>query len=175
MNKQRKDILIQEIKYWKENQLLPSHYCDFLLSLYTEGNRPVETERKEKKNGFSFVWLFLCLLTLPLSLFVLYFTELSIILQTGILLTFVILLFFISFYYSTKINRVIIQSIMLLQIFLTTMFLSEVLFGPSPSIIKGTVVINCLVWIVIGRFSQQKYFMVAGVMGCCIVGVSIFV
>lgn len=37
MDQQRRATIIHEIKYWKDNHLLPSHYCDFLLALYTEG------------------------------------------------------------------------------------------------------------------------------------------
>ena len=36
--KVRKQIIINEIIYWKKNRMLPEHYCDFLLALYTKGN-----------------------------------------------------------------------------------------------------------------------------------------
>lgn len=53
MDKQRKETIVHEIKYWKENHLLPSHYCDFLLALYTEGmeESAVDDEDKKKKNN----------------------------------------------------------------------------------------------------------------------------
>ena len=38
MNESRKQIIINEIIYWKKNRMLPEHYCDFLLALYTKGN-----------------------------------------------------------------------------------------------------------------------------------------
>jgi len=44
MDQQRKATIIHEIKYWKDNHLLPEHYCDFLLALYTEGTGPVADE-----------------------------------------------------------------------------------------------------------------------------------
>lgn len=44
MDQQRKAAIIHEIKYWKDNHLLPEHYCDFLLALYTEGTGPVADE-----------------------------------------------------------------------------------------------------------------------------------
>ncbi|GEM00497.1 hypothetical protein SAMN05421839_10136 [Halolactibacillus halophilus] len=44
MDQQRKATIIHEIKYWKDNHLLPEHYCDFLLALYTEGTGPVTDE-----------------------------------------------------------------------------------------------------------------------------------
>ncbi len=44
MDQQRKATIIHEIKYWKDNHLLPPHYCDFLLALYTEGTGDVNDE-----------------------------------------------------------------------------------------------------------------------------------
>ena len=42
MNAQRKKIIMTEIDYWKQHKLLPEQYCDFLITLYTEGNREQE-------------------------------------------------------------------------------------------------------------------------------------
>ncbi|ARK29345.1 hypothetical protein [Halalkalibacter krulwichiae] len=39
MDKHRKEIIIREIQYWKKSKLLPDHYCDFLLTLYSEGEQ----------------------------------------------------------------------------------------------------------------------------------------
>ena len=33
MDETRKQIIINEIHYWKKNHLLPEQYCDFLLAL----------------------------------------------------------------------------------------------------------------------------------------------
>ena len=41
----RKQIILNEILFWKQNKLLPEHYCDFLMTLYSEGNE-FETEEK---------------------------------------------------------------------------------------------------------------------------------
>ncbi|MFD2369695.1 hypothetical protein ACFSO0_06935 [Brevibacillus sp. GCM10020057] len=40
MDDQRKRTIIAEIENWRRNNLLPEHYCIFLLNLYTEGDRP---------------------------------------------------------------------------------------------------------------------------------------
>lgn len=37
MTNPRKKIILNEILFWKQNKLLPEHYCDFLATLYTEG------------------------------------------------------------------------------------------------------------------------------------------
>lgn len=39
VDEQRKITIINEIRYWKDNHLLPEHYCDFLMALYTEGEQ----------------------------------------------------------------------------------------------------------------------------------------
>ncbi|WP_432358563.1 hypothetical protein [Sporosarcina sp. UB5] len=47
MNAQRKKIIIAEINYWKQNKLLPEHYCDFLITLYSQGNHEQEIHATE--------------------------------------------------------------------------------------------------------------------------------
>ncbi|KHF31219.1 hypothetical protein LR68_00168 [Anoxybacillus sp. BCO1] len=103
MEQKRKEIIINEIKYWKQTRLLPEQYCDFLLALYTEGNRDdVETQTKQVPAWAiraTAVMIGICLL---FALLVIYFTELSFVLQTLILSLFVIILFcFCSFFCKT--------------------------------------------------------------------------
>lgn len=40
MDEQRRKTIINEINHWRQSQLLPEHYCIFLLNLYTEGDTP---------------------------------------------------------------------------------------------------------------------------------------
>lgn len=47
MNAQRKKIIMTEINYWKQNKLLPEHYCDFLITLYTQGDNELEVSVNE--------------------------------------------------------------------------------------------------------------------------------
>lgn len=47
MNAQRKKIIMTEINYWKQNKLLPEHYCDFLITLYTQGNHEQEISAED--------------------------------------------------------------------------------------------------------------------------------
>ena len=48
MNESRKQIIINEIIYWKKNRMLPEHYCDFLLALYTKGNGLQDQSQKSR-------------------------------------------------------------------------------------------------------------------------------
>jgi uncharacterized membrane protein (DUF485 family) len=42
MNSQKKEVILNEISFWKKNKLLPEHYCDFLMTLYSEGQEVEE-------------------------------------------------------------------------------------------------------------------------------------
>ncbi|WP_440898184.1 hypothetical protein ACS127_15190 [Amphibacillus sp. Q70] len=79
MNGQRKATIINEIKYWKENRLLPDEYCDYLLALYTEGEENLEETEAQigimgKINIFSLLFIILNL-TLAPSIAFLFFTH----------------------------------------------------------------------------------------------------
>ncbi|WP_339250599.1 hypothetical protein NSQ43_12295 [Sporosarcina sp. FSL W8-0480] len=67
MSIQRKKTIITEIKYWKENKLLPEHYCDFLITLYTQGEQERDISASDailinRKKKFSKRLVFLHLL-----------------------------------------------------------------------------------------------------------------
>lgn len=75
MSIQRKKTIITEIKYWKENKLLPEHYCDFLITLYTQGEQEGDISasdailsKRKKKFNKSFVFLHLLYILLGLTL-----------------------------------------------------------------------------------------------------------
>ena len=56
MDDQRKRTIIAEIEHWRRNQLLPEHYCIFLLNLYTEGEHsslPAAEDKSVRKSGRS--------------------------------------------------------------------------------------------------------------------------
>ncbi len=87
----RKKIVTQEIKYWRDSNLLPAHYCDFLLNLYTEG----ETTRKRMlfhwQDGLKPVLLLAAvLICLLFTVIVIYFTDFSIGMQTVLVTIFTI-------------------------------------------------------------------------------------
>lgn len=51
MNDSRKKIILNEILFWKQNKLLPEHYCDFLATLYSEGQEYEEREDLSHKQA----------------------------------------------------------------------------------------------------------------------------
>ncbi|MDO7905443.1 hypothetical protein Q5741_03335 [Paenibacillus sp. JX-17] len=44
MNRDKRDIILDEIEHWRSSRLLPEHYCDFLSNLYDE-----EQQQKERR------------------------------------------------------------------------------------------------------------------------------
>ncbi|MFE7151514.1 hypothetical protein ACFVIJ_14145, partial [Heyndrickxia sporothermodurans] len=104
MDSSRKEVIINEIIYWKNHKMLPDHYCDYLLALYSEGelNNEISDVNKRKHGGKFGILLFILCLIVSVSLFVIYFTELAFILQTMILTSFVVFLLILGFYYSNK-------------------------------------------------------------------------
>ncbi|MEH6940009.1 hypothetical protein V7056_19515, partial [Bacillus sp. JJ664] len=100
MDQQRKQIIIKEIKFWKENRMLPEQYCDYLLSIYTEG----ELRDNSQVFGYHKLWALLGvlpILMIPFVTYILYFTELSLNLQ---------ILIFLSVFVFLGINAVLLTS-----------------------------------------------------------------
>ncbi|WP_048600308.1 hypothetical protein [Rubeoparvulum massiliense] len=57
MDDVKRKIIVTEIESWKRNQLLPAHYCDFLLNLYTEGEVSSSAEGLPQSSGAKhFLW-----------------------------------------------------------------------------------------------------------------------
>jgi predicted nucleic acid-binding Zn ribbon protein len=86
MNPQRKRIIISEIKYWKQNKLLPEHYCDFLITLYAQGegddaivskSKDAIFDKEKKKVNRTIIQLTLIAILVGGSMFVLAFIDVS--------------------------------------------------------------------------------------------------
>lgn len=166
MNKNRKIIIVKEIVYWKENRMLPEHYCDYLLTLYTEGNRPVEEKESIKKSRLSLLLGSLCLLFIPMTVFLFYFTELSFILQMAISLIFLTLC--IGGIYFLKYKNIgidIVISAAALIFLLASVHMVIQLFPGNLIILNSVLIIHCLIWFIVGRKFQLLYFTISSCVG----------
>jgi hypothetical protein len=72
---QKTQTVINEIKYWKNNKLLPDHYCDFLITLYTEGSENSIKSRKLGKFTYLFYMLAILVSVALIGFLVLYFSD----------------------------------------------------------------------------------------------------
>jgi hypothetical protein len=162
MNESRKQIIINEIIYWKKNRMLPEHYCDFLLALYTKGNGLQNQSEKSRlrKN------ILLLFILIPIGIFLFYFTELSLTLQIvfgfiliimGILLTF----------YSTK-RGMLFQIPLIMTAFLllfVSVQITVIHTSDDSSMLYIVLAINCFIWIFTGLKLKQIYFTISGTAG----------
>ncbi|WP_117161845.1 hypothetical protein [Paraliobacillus sp. X-1268] len=168
MTEDRKSIIIKEIKYWKASHLLPSHYCDFLLALYTEGESTVVTEEpdSERINLVSVGIMALNLFLLPISFFILYFTHLDVWMQV-LFSFFIVTVAFVFYTVSKKKLQLYIAYafiIFLSIILLTSVTLIYLSFG---SILLTTLFagFQCAIWILIGMRSKRKFLIFLGSTG----------
>ncbi|WP_117169200.1 hypothetical protein [Paraliobacillus sediminis] len=164
----RKLIIIKEIKHWKDSHLLPSHYCDFLLALYTEGESVTLTEKpvSDQINLLSVVIMALNLFLLPITFYILYFTHLNFMMQ--VLFSFFILAVAFGFYVVSK-NKLKLYIVYALIILLSIILLISVTlihqsFGSIllTSLLAG---LQCISWIFIGIRKKSKFLVILGSIG----------
>jgi hypothetical protein len=182
MNNEKKNIIINEIYYWKNNKLLPSTYCDFLLALYTEGNQ-VEEELISQKNhirkgktAFQVLLYGLLLVLLPAMLLVIYFTELSFLLQISIVSFCLLCSIIITAYFIRK--RKFFQvpiSVTFIELLIASLSIVEYATNGERLWIGMTVVVNCLLWIFTGITYRVLYLLISGIVGLTIFVLTIIV
>lgn len=173
MSNQRKQIILNEITFWKKNKLLPEHYCNFLMTLYTEGNQEDEKRigkakhsvkgQEKRKNK----WMFILFPLLAIVLFTLLFTLDSIWL-TAIPAAILAIGTFIAAFYFAKKNG-LLTAILYISGALVLFGLSVKLcltFLPGNNIALYSVLIgNSLFWFLSGVTLKLIYFTISGVLG----------
>ena len=162
MDETRKQIIINEIHYWKEHHLLPQQYCDFLLALYTQGNGSENPRNKRSKNKKQLLWLLL----IPILIFLIYFTELSLILQ----ISFSIIFLFLGTYLTILfIKKGFLYQIPLIFSALFFLFVSveivQRIYSSHVFSLFGVLLLNCLIWLVSGIKFRLIYFTISGILG----------
>ncbi|RXI99416.1 hypothetical protein DS745_14395 [Anaerobacillus alkaliphilus] len=169
----RKKIIINEIKYWKKCRLLPDHYCNFLLSLYTEGDQPEEINEKQTMRPFKlmpFLMTIFVLALFGLTFLVIYFTDFSSFLQTAVVIFLSIIILLLSIQMKHYDSRLVHLYILIaaLMIFIATIHVTNAFFPEQPEAILGAVMLTCFIWLVIGKKYNLKYFLLSGALGIII-------
>ncbi|MGD7051831.1 hypothetical protein [Sutcliffiella horikoshii] len=161
MNKQRKETIIQEIKYWKRNRLLPDQYCDYLLALYTEGEGVVPAKRR----GQLYSTFFACLISLfvPITFLVIYFTEMPVHLQM-LMVTFFVLLSIFGYFVFRKEQFHIHIPVFVIAL-LTLIFSIKLLEFLSFQLPLTFIIITfqTLVWFFIGYIKKWYYLNISAI------------
>lgn len=162
MDETRKQIIIKEIYYWKEHHLLPEQYCDFLLALYTEGNGIENKRNKMSNNKKQLLWFLL----IPILIFLIYFTELSLILQISFSIIFLFIGTYIIIYFTKKGFFYQIPLIFSALFFLfVSVEIIQKLYSSHVFSLYGVLLLNCLIWLVSGIKFKLMYFTISGILG----------
>lgn len=171
MDEARKNIVLREIKYWKEHRLLPEQYCDFLITLYTEGSETGQEVIDKKlfslKNLIFHLINIFILSLLALTFVVIYFTEISIDLQMGLYIVFVgIALSGAIFFYKKNHSFFHIALIVgILILFLGSVHTVSIIFKGAQISLILMILFNCLIWVFLGFKLNLKYLTISGIAG----------
>ncbi|KGP90508.1 hypothetical protein N780_05035 [Pontibacillus chungwhensis BH030062] len=168
MEDTRKQVIVNEIHYWKNHQLLPKEYCDFLLALYTEGEEDRSSDKKAfpYKSWFTFVCAMILLSLLPSSFLVIYFTEISMLMQTGLHLIF-LTFSALGYWYFKKANSIYVHIaiiVFLLIVFIFSVYVVQ-MKAQQMVLLHITILINCILWIFIGVWKKVFYLIASGIIG----------
>lgn len=178
MSVQRKQIILNEIAFWKKNKLLPEHYCDFLTALYAQGEE-VADERNEKhaeavlakeKKNKTLLYVVLGIITILLIASLILITTAAFIpiIASGIAICAFL-------YIASKLART--KSVMtpLLFVFSALLLLGisfkvwDVYFFDYPSVLIALIIGNCLLWLFSGLLLKLVYFSVSGIVGTVLI------
>lgn len=174
MNQNRKELIVKEIKLWKKSKLLPEHYCDFLLTLYTEGEEEIK-KSKVSTNYKDIVIALLLISLLPATLLVIYFTEMFFVLQIPIFIIFIIICLISAIFLKNNFLKQLSYIIFALLFLITTIEIGGYFFKENVVVLSTIIVFNCLLWLFSGLKMKQKYFLFAGVIGLFLLIVAFFI
>jgi len=168
---ERNQIIVNEIKKWQENKLLPETYCQFLLSLYMEGNQKTTEETIQTRSYRSYVkkgllsFLMMVLLICAI-VFVMYFTQLSAGIQVIVLIGFLGISLMSARFYHLKQSPFAHLYVVLGSFisFISTVVVIDFWSGNNMYLGAG-IILLCLVWILVGWRYRYHYLYIAGATG----------
>jgi len=178
MENPKKQIILNEILFWKQNKLLPEQYCDFLLKLYTEGEdikqqedvsykkSIIEKEKRKKR----IIALLLILLTVALLVFL--FLMTSYFFVAALIAGCIAILFIIYSYQFAKKHDLIapiLQVAAALLIFGISVKVSLVYFENNNIVLYSLSIANSLMWTITGIRLKLLYFKISGLLGLLII------
>lgn len=172
MTDERLDIIIKEITYWKQNKLLPEHYCDYLLALYTKGDvTMLESNHSNLKTPkiTQILRVVLMILMLLLSFFLIYFIEIQGVYQT--ILLAIIAGFANWMFMLLKENRNFffhIGIVILLAIYFISSIHIGTLYTKNKWVVYLILFINIFSWLHISQKLKLKYLKLVSIISTII-------
>jgi len=177
MNPQRKRIIISEIQYWKKNRLLPEHYCDFLITLYAQGESAgtdsVKADKailEKERSAITNKMILMSLLTAVLltGLFFLKDHPAVVVSAAAAVATLLIVRLLFSKTIRTALVpfTYIITALLLLGISLKIWF---AFFEGETMLLLGLLMLNSILWLFAGRLLKLLYFTISGSAGLLLI------
>lgn len=185
MANQRKKIIMNEILFWKQNKMLPEHYCDFLMTLYSEGEEVELThgispnkalKAKEQQKRILLYLLFIVSTVVLLS--VLFFVSERPGIVIGSIGIVGIILMISAFIFAKKNELIapILQVTAALLILGVSVKLSITYFEHNNLVLYSFLIANSLLWLISGITMKLLYFTLSGVLGLIVlIGYNLFV
>ncbi|MEC1179954.1 hypothetical protein P9B03_15750 [Metasolibacillus meyeri] len=182
MSNQKKQIILNEITFWKQNKLLPEHYCDFLTTLYTEGERQVEIEGKASQSVMAqqkrkALRKYSVMPMIAIIFIVLLFT-IDAVWLVAILTGALAVGCLVGAFYLAKKNQLLSPILHLtgaLLLLAVTVQICMTYFPNSVTILYVGLLINCLLWFISGLTMKIVYFTVSGILGMLAIAIYFFI
>ncbi|MCM3387960.1 hypothetical protein [Ureibacillus chungkukjangi] len=174
MANSKKTIIMNEILFWKQNKLLPDHYCDFLMTLYSEGNEIELEEEVGHKNSViarekrKKILLFSIISIISICLLVALFMVSELVWLIGLAVGIVAILFMVLAYRFAKKNEILVPILHIgsaLMLFGLSVKISVEYFPTNQFVLYGLLIINCFMWLFTGFKFKLMYFTVSGALG----------
>ncbi|MGN8645506.1 hypothetical protein ACTNEO_07520 [Gracilibacillus sp. HCP3S3_G5_1] len=164
MEEGRKRTIINEIKYWKTHQLLPTQYCDFLLALYTEGEgTTAENVIENKRSPYYLLFYFVDTLVILLPFIIFQLTSSFLIQTVGIVINLFIAFSMIKLFSKYKELQTSYAVMIFFVVFLFSTMLGLSHYISISWITYSWIFINSISWIIFGKLKKQFFLQVAGV------------
>lgn len=183
MSNQKKQIILNEIAFWKKSKMLPERYCDFLTTLYSEGNAEIEAfipDQKQsimakKKKASTRKFVAYPILTVSLLL-VLSFIEIDwLTISIGALLAAVLSYFAIRMAIKKHVAAPLLHMSATLILLALSVKIAITYFEGNNEVLFAILAGNCVIWLLTGILQRLIYFTIAGGLGLVvIIGYSMF-
>jgi len=174
MNWQRKAIIISEIKYWRDNRLLPESYCDYLLALYTEGegeqsDSTIEVNRNKRQNVLIVIFLLLNIAVAPGIAFFTLYVPINLIATTTLLISALVMSLGLSYIASKQyqIERKYTVLVLLLNLLILSMVaINQWVINATVTLV--IIYLQLITWIALGIKTKNNWLLILGILGMII-------
>ncbi|MBT2636513.1 hypothetical protein [Bacillus sp. ISL-45] len=144
--------------------------------MYTEGSSEGDVPDGKRPRGFKGILSFILVGLLPLSVFLFYFTELSLFLQTAFIIFLGISTLSAALYMVKKsffdLIPLLASALLLL---ITSVQAAEIIFPDHPFMLYIVAGLNCLLWIAAGTRWRMVSFKLSGIIGLIVLSITIFI